>query len=427
MKQLVILFLFLCSTIFSLGLSAKEYSLDEKIGQMILVGFRGLDIKDSKQIKRDIKKYHVGSIILFDYDMEKKSRTRNIKSKSQVKKLTAELQNLSDIPLLITVDQEGGLVQRLKPRHGFKSHPSPMDVGKKDDLQYTYDVSLDLAKELNEVGINLNFAPSVDVNTNPNNPVIGKIKRSYSANPEKVSEHAGEFIKAHHAADVMTTIKHFPGHGSSTKDSHLNFVDVTNTWDEKELIPFARLTSDTDVIMTAHIFHGGIDPYFPATLSERAIHDLLRGELGYRGVIISDDMNMNAISKHYGLEEAVVRAITAGVDILLFGNNLIYDGKIVSKVQKIIKRAIDEGVLTEQRIDESFERIMALKQERLNVALGFKQSGNSRSMASTTIKKVKKRFLGRKWYRKNLETFKKIKQKRLPPLLKHLMPKKEAP
>lgn len=386
--------------------SFAEVTLKEKIGQMILVGFRGDTVKESDQIIKDIKESFVGSVILFDYDVKLKSRKRNIIGVKQLLKLNSKLQSSSKTPLLITVDQEGGLVQRLKKRHGFSKVLSPKEVGIKDSTHFTYNESAKLAKDLKSVGINLNFSPSADVDTNPNNPVIGKIKRSYSSDPSKVSMHIREFIKSHHDLHIATTLKHFPGHGSSKSDSHKGFVDVTDTWQELELIPFQDMIMEkrVDILMTAHIFNGALDPHYPGTLSHNIITRLLREEMSYDGVVISDDMNMNAISKHFGFKRSIELAINAGVDILLYGNNLIYEKEIAKKVSMAIQSLIREKKVSIEQINKSYNRIMALKKKiKIVQFVEFQKVPSSRNIASS------KKFLNKEILKKNKEIFKKLK------------------
>ena len=401
MRLLVSFFIFI-------GSIHADYSLDEKIGQMILVGFRGSEVNANHQVIEDIQKSKIGSIILFDYDVKLKSRKRNVIDKKQLIDLTKTVQRESEIPLLITVDQEGGLVQRLKQRHGFQKVLSPEKIGERNDLGFTYKESRKLAKDLSSVGINLNFAPSADVNTNRKNPVIGKIERSYSTDPNKVSQHVNAFINSHHSLDVATTIKHFPGHGSSKGDSHKGFVDVTETWNELELIPFTDMIGkgQVDILMSAHIFNGALDPYYPATLSKNVLQNLLRGELNYDGVIISDDMNMSAITDHYGFERAIELAINAGVDILLFGNNLVYDEKVASKVHKTIRNLLEEGRINLNQINTSFNRIMNLK-KKMKLIKKFDIANVSRVDRNIANKKS---VLDPEQRRINHQLFKKIKR-----------------
>jgi beta-N-acetylhexosaminidase len=219
---------------------------------------------------------------------------------------------------------------------------------------------------LKEVGINLNYAPVVDVNTNPNNPIVAGKERSFSADPYQVAKHALEFIRSHHQENILCTLKHFPGHGSSRADSHLGMVDVTDTWSRDELIPYQQIiqAGEADAIMTAHVFNRSLDPQYPATLSKPTITGLLRGELGFNQVVFSDDMQMKAIANHYGLETAVQKVIEAGVDILVVGNNT---GNFVPDIAKqmftTIKNLVQNGTISEARIEESYQRILRLKHQ----------------------------------------------------------------
>ncbi|MHC4708717.1 MAG: glycoside hydrolase family 3 N-terminal domain-containing protein [Planctomycetota bacterium] len=196
------------------------------------------------------------------------------------------------------------------------------------------------------------------------NPVIGWLDRSFSADPEVVTLHAGEFIRAHRQYGVLCALKHFPGHGSSTRDSHLGFTDISDTWSSKELGPYEVLIREelADVIMTAHVFNANLDAEFPATLSKPVLTDLLRDQLFFYGVVISDDMQMRAIRDHYGFVTALQRAIEAGVDIILISNNSVFEEDAASRAIAIIKNLVDEGKITSQRIDQSYLRIKKLKQ-----------------------------------------------------------------
>lgn len=347
-------------------IAGQEVPLEARIGQMLMVGFRGMTVDQDHFIMRDIRQRNLGGVILFDYDVVQKQAVRNIESPDQVQALISSLQSASKTPLLIAVDQEGGRVTRLKERYGFPPTLSHRELGQKDDLSETARHSRRLAQALSELGIGLNMAPVVDLCVNPDNPVIAKLERCFSPDPQEVTQHADEFIKAHHQSGVLTTLKHFPGHGSSRADSHLGFTDVTDTWTAAELEPFARIIAEgqADAVMTAHVFNARLDEAYPATLSQRIIGGILRKELGFDGVVISDDMQMGAIVDHYGLQTAIHRAIEAGVDILVFGNNLEYDEHIAAKATAIIRDLVRSGKLEETRIDESYRRIMRLK-ERL--------------------------------------------------------------
>lgn len=340
-------------------------TVDQKIGQMLNIGFRGMQIADTNHIVRDIRDYHLGGVVLFDYDVPRGKPVRNIESPEQVKNLISELQNLAEIPLVVAIDQEGGRVARLKSKRDFPKTVSAQYLGTLDRADSTRYYSRRMAQTLHELGINVNLAPVVDVNLNPDNPVIGGLERSFSSDPETVVRHASIYIEMMHEYNILTVLKHFPGHGSSRGDSHLGVVDVTDYWSEEELIPYRQLidSSQADMVMTAHIFNARLDSVHPATLSKPVISGILRDSLGFEGVVMSDDMMMGAIRKHYGLETAIKQALIAGVDILSFANNSVYDKEIVPKAHKIIKELIEEGVVSRMQIDQSYRRIMAMKEQ----------------------------------------------------------------
>lgn len=339
--------------------------LDVKIGQMLKIGFRGMNLEESTHIVRDLKKYHLGAVVLFDYDVPAGRAERNVESPDQLKRLISELREQSELPLLVTIDQEGGRVARLKPRDGFPATRSAAEIGAINHPDSTARYAGIIASTLAEMGIDVNLAPVVDVNINPENPIIGGIGRSFSAEPEEVVRHARITVETHRRHQVLTTLKHFPGHGSSREDSHLGMVDVTGMWSERELIPWQQLidSGHADMVMTAHIFNEAWDSDVPATLSEHVINGMLRSELGFDGVVFSDDMQMDAIREHYGLETAIEKAILAGVDILGFANNSVYDEDIVPQAHGIIRRLVDEGRISEARIDASWQRIRKLKEQ----------------------------------------------------------------
>lgn len=341
-------------------------SLREKIGQLLIVGFRGCLPAECDLVVRDIRDHHVGGIILFDQEMaDQTTRRRNIESPRQVGELVAYLKAHARVPLLVSIDQEGGRVNRLKPVYGFPESISHEELGRLGRPEETYRHAETTARTLAGLGINLNLAPVVDLDAHPDNPIIKGKGRSFSADPETVARHAAEFVRAHRAQGVLACAKHFPGHGSATGDTHLGLVDVTQTWTDKELTPFARLIAADacDVIMSAHVFNARLDPERPATLSKAVITGILRERLGFTGVITSDDMEMKAISSHYGLENAVPEALAAGVDMLCFGNNMIYNPDIAPQAIAIIERAVISGRLPEARIDEAWGRVQALKRK----------------------------------------------------------------
>ncbi|MDD3313329.1 glycoside hydrolase family 3 protein [Pseudodesulfovibrio sp.] len=337
--------------------------LDVMIGQMIMAGFRGYTVDENSPIMRDIRERHLGGVVLFDRDMTRLVGTgRNIESPAQVRKLIADLQKASYIPLLVAVDQEGGMVQRLKKKYGFTETPSAAELGKSPD-EAVSEAGRTVGETLALSGFNVDFAPVADVNVNPESPAIGKLGRSFSADPERVAKCDELFLEGLAERGVVGCLKHFPGHGSAGEDSHQGLTDVSSTWSGKELIPYERLIGRDPVkmIMTAHIFNATLDSEYPATLSKAVITGLLRGKLGFDGVVVTDDMNMRAITEFYGLDEAVRRAIDAGADILLFGNNITYDPEIVPKVTEIIRNLVERGDISEARVRQSYERILRLK------------------------------------------------------------------
>lgn len=342
---------------------AEDPGLEKKIGQMIMVGFRGFSIDGESPVARDIEAGRLGGVILFDYDVPRGTFERNIRSPEQVKSLVGQLQARAPVPLFVAVDQEGGRVSRLKERRGFPPTPSQRSLGRRDDPVVTRETAVLTARTLADAGFNLNFAPVVDLDVNPGNPVIGALERSFSPNPSVVARNAAIMIGAFREAGVLSAIKHFPGHGSSEADTHEGFVDVTELWSERELLPFRDLIGAglADMVMTAHTFNGRIDPLFPATLSERTIGGILRERLGYDGVVISDDLQMGAIRDTFAFEETLHRALEAGIDILLFANNSVYDEEVALKAVAVIAGLVDRGVVSPERIDQSWRRIMKLK------------------------------------------------------------------
>lgn len=343
----------------------KRETLDYKIAQMLMIGFTGSTLRTGNPIVRDVRDRGVGGVFLLDYNG---SALSNITSPAQLKTLTAGLRDLASgwpLPLLVAVDQEGGQVARLKARYGFPATVSQQYLGSRNNLAATRGHAQTTARTLASHGINLNFAPVVDVNANPSNPIIGGKGRSFSSNPGTVAEHALEVIKAHREQGVFCALKHFPGHGSSTADSHLGFVDVTDTWSEKELQPYRQVlgAGECDLVMTAHIFNSRLDPDHPATLSHLTITNLLREQMGFWGVVLSDDMQMKAISSRYSLQQALGLSISAGVDMITMSPARAYQSDLASRAIEIIKGFVISGAISESRIEESYIRIKRLKEK----------------------------------------------------------------
>jgi len=353
------LLLFFLGTASWKGNAQEIDSLSLKIGQMILIGYPGMQV--DPLVEEEIRSGKVGSIILFEKNVPKTSAAF-----APLKKVIWTYQKAATIPLLVTIDQEGGKVNRLKERYGFTRSITAQEMGRArtlDSLQFYGEAT---AATLAGLGINVNLAPVVDLGVNKDNTVIYKVGRSFSANPDSVALFAGEYMKAHHKFGVLTALKHFPGHGSSMADTHFGIADVTNSWTPAELIPYEKLIKAglVDAIMSAHIVNKKLDPAgYPGTLSARMIDSLLRKQLGYNGVVFSDDMQMQAITKHYGLEEAIRLAVNAGVDILCFSNNIAgSEERTVDKVHSIIRAQVESGQIPMERVDQSYRRVMKLKQ-----------------------------------------------------------------
>lgn len=345
--------------------SKKELALETKIGQMILVGINDrTSLSDTDSLRKELAEGKIGGIILFEKNISATD------SKEKQRKLISDMQSMAPTPLFISIDEEGGKVHRLKEKYGFIKMPSAAYLGATKKTDSTFYHTKNLAALLADLGYNLNFAPDVDVALNPNNPVIAKVARSYSENPDEVTAHALASIKAQHLYGVKTVLKHFPGHGSSMTDSHLGITDVTKQWDAVELIPYKAIieSRNCDAIMTAHIVNCKLDTScLPATLSKTIMTELLREKLGFKGVIFSDDMQMLAISKNYGFENAIKMSILAGVDVLLFGNNVnLTDRTTASEIHAVLMKLVKSGEISEHRIDESYKRIMELKKKKVN-------------------------------------------------------------
>lgn len=345
----------------------EDLKLKKEIGQMVMIGFRGTNTPKNSFIVKTIRDLDIGGVILFDHDVPSNSFPRNILNPVQTKQLIADLQSYAPTPLFISVDAEGGSVNRLKEAYGFLAIPSAQEMGKDKTLNTTKKESELLVQELKSLGFNMNFAPVADVNTNPKNPIIGALGRSFSADPKVVVNNARVFIKSSIEHNIIPVEKHFPGHGSSTSDSHLGIVDITNTYQKKELDPYIQLQKEglLDAVMTAHIMNRNIDPNYPATLSYEFLQKILRKQIEFKGVIISDDMQMNAIINQYGFGEAIIRAINAGCDILLLSNNgtAAYDEQLPYKAIDVIYNAVKDSAISKERIRESHDRILNLKKK----------------------------------------------------------------
>lgn len=371
MKKIILLSLL---AFFSMTADAKEPGLREKIGQMLIIGFEGKTVNDQAAVAHYIAEDNIGGVILFDFNMQSETFDKNIENPEQVKELNKQLQFLTaqankvhhrkQLPLLITVDYEGGKVNRLHPRYGFPAIPSAKEVGKSSFEEANNQAKI-MANTLKSTGFNLDFAPVVDVDVNPENPIIGKLGRSFSADPNSVTQYAQIYSSQFLDRKIQCSYKHFPGHGSSLADSHLGFVDITNTWSSRELIPFLQLLSQPkhcSMVMVAHVVNRNLDASgLPATLSYSMISGLLRHDLQFDGVVITDDMQMKAIADFYGLSTALTLAINAGADMFIFGNQLAGTAQDPKELIDIIEEKVHSGEISQERIDEAYKRIVFMK------------------------------------------------------------------
>ena len=334
--------------------------LPRRIAGLLIVGFRGERLADAAWVKTAIARDGLGGVILFDRD-QLTGRARNIASPSQVAALTRELQAAAGSNgIIIGVDQEGGIVTRLGPAHGFPALASQASVGV-GTVAAARAWARTLAGTVSDAGCNLDFAPVLDLNVNPSSPAIGALDRSFSADPAVVVRLAGIELDALHARGIRSAAKHFPGIGSSSVNTDFGVADVTKTWSRTELEPYRQLTAagKLDAVMVGHVVNGRIDEARPASLS-RATIDVLRGDVGFAGAVVTDDMQAAAITQRYGADEAVLLALEAGNDLLLFANQQVYVPGIVAHVVKIVLAAVAHGRLTGAQIDEKWARRQAL-------------------------------------------------------------------
>ena len=336
---------------------------DTMIGQMLMFGFSGTEPnqKGPQAIARQLCEGTIGGVILLGH---------NVKSAGQVKRLTTLFRGAgASVTPLIAVDQEGGRVQRLGPKQGYKAIPRPAVVAAKVSPEKAFKIYVDAARQVRDAGFNVNLGPVVDVNVNPKNPIIGRLGRSFGETPGTVIAYAQAFIAAHHRIGILTALKHFPGHGSSLRDSHKGFVDISKTWQrDRELAPFSALANDNtygDMVMSGHLYHRGLadDGREPATLSSQAINGLLRTQLGYQGVVITDDLEMGAIRNNFKFRDTIIKAVRAGNDILLISNSAKPDRQLPSKVIGLIKQAVASGELDMGTLEAAFDRVRRLKQK----------------------------------------------------------------
>ncbi len=346
-------------------MATTPISLEKLIGQLFILGFQGESIDQHHPIAEDIRERNLGGVVLFDKQLAEKREQNNIVSPSQLQALVSSLQDCSTTPLLVAIDQEGGMVRRLKTKTGFPETTSAYNLGCEDDVTRTAIHAACTAKTLHNLGINLNLAPVVDLNTFPGNPVIGKLQRSFSSTTDTVIRHAAIWIREHAKEKVFSCLKHFPGHGSSRSDSHLGFTDISNSWQTEELTPFKTLIEDQQIhsVMLGHLYHEGLDPEYPTSLSPAVVNTLLRKQLGFQGLILTDDLQMKAITDRYGIEEAACLALAAGVDMIIIGNNLEYVPDVLQRVIPVVLAAVKDNKIPEAQLHGAWQRVQRLKKQ----------------------------------------------------------------
>lgn len=329
----------------------EQMSIDEKIGQMIFAGVSGTNMNENAETL--LSDFHVGGIIL---------NKKNITSSQQMLDYMNALKivnHINPIPLFFGIDQEGGNISKLPG--DLKPLPSNGDIGQINNPSFSFEIGRILGKLVKAYGFNVNFAPVLDVNSNPNNPVIGD--RSFGSDPNIVAELGIQTMKGLEAEKIIPTIKHFPGHGDTASDSHLELPTVNKTLEELEyleLVPFKRaIEAGADMVMVAHLLLPQIDSEYPSSISEKIITGLLRNRLDFDGVVITDDLTMKAITNHYGIGQAALLSVKAGSDIVMVAHN--YDDLV--EVFSTLKQAVLDGEISEARINESVERILKLKEK----------------------------------------------------------------
>ncbi len=329
-------------------------------GQMVMVGFRGdaADAAGVRAVREQIARGEIGGVMFLRINVDSLAAVRGIN-----RSLIAARPWL---PPFIALDQEGGQIERLTAAVGFDEIPSARAVAAQapDRARVIY---AGLADDLARLGFNVNFGPVVDLDLNPDNPIIARYDRAFGSDPAEVTARASAFVEAHHDAGIATALKHFPGHGSSAEDTHEGFVDVTGVWQPVELEPYREMIDAglADMVMVAHLYNADIQGedgrQLPASLSRTWIEGVLRDELGFAGVVISDDLEMGAIRSRFDLHDTVVTAVEAGVDILLFSNTADYDRGLGTAIHQVLVGEARADPQFADRIAQSYGRIIALK------------------------------------------------------------------
>lgn len=339
-------------------------TLKEKIGQLFIIGFHGSELSENDPIAGDLSAGNLGGVILFDKFLSGTKEDSNIVSFPQLSALCQKLREMASTKPFICIDQEGGMVSRLKEAYGFPATLSAEEMGRDPDFVLSRAQAETTSRLLAQAGINCDFAPVADLNINPDNPIIGKLGRSFSANPDTVAGNCEIWLEELQANGILGCLKHFPGHGSSSLDSHKDFVDISSTWEDAELLPYKVLIEKQKVpaIMIGHLFHRKLDNSLPASLSANIINTLLREKLQFNGLVVTDDLQMKAITDRYGLLEAITLALNGGTDLVIIGNNLDYDRDIFKKAVDHVEQAVIQGTISGETINTAWKRVQRCKQ-----------------------------------------------------------------
>jgi len=338
------------------NIEINNLSLKEKISQMFIMGFSGTCLNSENENIQNLAKNGLGGVILF---------AENIYSYEQTRILSKELQDISKIPLFISIDQEGGRVERTINIKNKINYLSPEKLASLKDIGFIKNQTQIMAEELKSMGVNMNFAPVLDVNTNKNNPVIGA--RSFGNNPEDVIKYSEPVYKTFIENNIIPVGKHFPGHGETSVDSHLDMPVVELSFEELENIhikPFkAAFNNGLDAVMIAHVFYKCFpcikNKAVPASLSKEIISVYLKEKLNYKGLIISDDMVMGGISKHYNYLDACIKGVNAGIDLFIFRNS---NNETIKLIDELVK-AVEKSLIPIEKVNESAEKILFIKKK----------------------------------------------------------------
>jgi len=339
---------------------AGAATLEQMAGQMIVIGFEGDDAGEASvaAVAAELAAGRLGGVMYL---------RKNVASLGAVREMNALFREAApELPAFITLDQEGGSVERLTRDVGFTEIPNAATVAARNSPAEAQAIYARMAAGIAELGFSVNFGPVADLDTNPDNQIIARFGRAFGRDAETVIAYDRAFIAAHREAGLITALKHFPGHGSSTADSHEGFVDITRSWAPAELEPYRALIAEglADMVMVGHLYHADYaegDGETPSSLSPRWIDGVLRDELGFEGVVISDDLEMGAIRDHFSLEQTVVKAVEAGMDVLLFSNTAYQRPGLNREVLDILLAHAEADPAFAARIEQSYGRIAALK------------------------------------------------------------------